>query len=284
MAGLLVIGWVISCTQIGCAQVGQTQWDTKTVTYSGVELDKQVVQTAQFQQVVFDNRRSRAGEVTWVFIDGDGSAWLRNGLTSEDPTPIDPLALDLMLQVATPGLYLARPCTFGLARSDPQCTNQVWTVDRYSAPVIESMQAALATRLTNEPAVLVGFSGGGVLALHLADSVANVVGLVTIAANLDVARWAEHHGYATALTDSSAPLVFPLRRPVVQLHIFGGRDENAPYHLSAELLSADSQAHVKVFEAADHDCCWQDLWPAIEAEFQQLMEASELTRASSSLR
>jgi hypothetical protein len=284
---LLGIGCIIGVTQMGCAPFGQTPGETRTVTYSGVDIDKQVVETAHFQQVIFDNRRLHTSETTWVFIDGDGNAWLRDGLASEDPTPADPLALRLMLKTTAPAIYLARPCTFDLVRVDPKCSAVVWTVDRYSEPVIQSMHAALAARLADEPVVLVGFSGGGVLALHLADRVENTVGVITLAANLDVANWAEHHGFTAALSQRSVPLRFPLRPdsgPIVRLHVFGGRDLNAPYSLSAELLARDSGARIKVFGEADHDCCWVSLWPAVVAEFQQLMEDSALTRASSSVR
>jgi len=262
--------------------MGQQQWASGTVTYSGAELDSRIVSTSHFQQVIFTRPASRRGEATWVFIDGDGNSWLRNGRASEDPTPTDPLALRLLLQTPERGIYLARPCSFG-ARADPRCAPAVWTVDRYSEVVIASMQAALAAYLTDEPVVLVGYSGGGVLAVQLAERIEHAVGVITVAANLDIARWALRHGYTPELARRSAPLRFPLRRPLLQLHVFGGRDDNAPYALAADLLAADPRAQVKVFPAADHDCCWQELWPAIAAQFQQLMDASDITRASSSV-
>ncbi|MDH3642375.1 MAG: alpha/beta hydrolase [Gammaproteobacteria bacterium] len=249
-----------------------------------MELDKQVVPSAHFQHVVFDNRRASAQQPTWVFIDGDGNAWLRDGLASEDPTPVDPLALRLMLQVSGRAVYLARPCAFDLARSDPRCSAQVWTVDRYSEEVVESMRSALVTYFADDQIVLAGFSGGAVLATQLADRLDSVVGLVTIAGNLDVARWAEHHGYSAALAARSAPLRLPPKRQFVRLHVFGAEDDNAPFELSAELLAGDPGARVRVFATADHDCCWAELWPRISAEFQQLMEAASLTWVSSAVR
>lgn len=284
LVNLLVVGWVIGCTQMGCSHTGQPQWQSRTVTYSGVELDKQVVPGAHFQHVVFDNRRPTAEQPTWVFIGGDGNAWLRHGLASEDPTPTDPLALRLMLQAPGRAVYLARPCTFDLARSDPRCSAQVWTVDRYSEQVVHSMGSALGSYLADDQIVLVGFSGGGVLAMQLADQLDGVVGLITIAGNLDVARWAEHHGYAPALQARSMPLRLPSERQFVRLHVFGAEDDNAPFELSAQLLARDLGARVRVFETADHDCCWAQLWPGIAAEFQQLMEAASLTRVSSAVR
>jgi pimeloyl-ACP methyl ester carboxylesterase len=264
--------------------MGQPQWQPKTVTYSGVELDKQVVPTAHFQHVVFDNRRSGTEQPTWVFIDGDGNAWLRDGLASEDPTPTDPLALRLMLHASGRAVYLARPCSFDLARSDPRCSAQVWTVDRYSEAVVQSMASALGSYLADDRIVLVGYSGGGVLALQLAEQLESVVGLISIAGNLDVARWVEHHGYSAALAARSAPLRLPPERQIVRLHVFGAEDDNAPLELSAELLARDPGARVRVFATADHDCCWEGLWPKIVQEFQQLMDAASLTWASSAVR
>ena len=264
-----------------------SQKEARTVTYSGAELDRRIVRTAQFQHVVFANRiaRSGASAPVWVFLDGDGNAWLRDGRTAEDPTPAKPLALDLLTGVPAPATYLGRPCAFGTVASDPACGPAVWTVDRYSPRVVESLrQAVLMLPLANAPIVLVGYSGGGVLAVQLARRLENAVGVITIAANLDVAAWADQHGYAPALAARTAAKAFPLRGGVLQLHVFGGRDTNAPYALAGDLLASDPNAHVRIFQAADHDCCWVGLWPEILAEFQQLMDAAALMRSSSSLR
>jgi len=277
---------LVSCFMIGCAQVDASQWQAKTVTYSGAELDRQIVRTSHFQHVLFSNRvvRSSSQAVVWVFVEGDGNAWLRDGRAAEDPTPIDPLALRLMTETSGPAIYVGRPCAFGTLTSDPQCTASVWTVDRYSPRVVESLLAAVRARLPADARpVLVGYSGGGVLALQLAQRLRRSVGVVTVAANLDVAAWASHHGYTEQLTARAAPLELP-RRDLLQLHLFGGRDTNAPYELAADLLAQDPNAHVRVFEQADHDCCWVQLWPEIMQEFQQLMDAAVLMRSNSSLR
>ena len=41
----------------------------------------------------------------------------------------------------------------------------------------------------------VGYSGGGVLAVLIAERLDNVAGVITVGANLDTDAWTEHHGY-----------------------------------------------------------------------------------------
>lgn len=218
-----------------------------------------------------------------MFLDGDGNSWLREGRASADPTPADPLALQLMALQKSPALYLSRPCAFGTLQSDNRCQPAVWTVDRYAAVVVESLLGALsALELQAAPLIIVGYSGGGVLALQLAARLDNALGVLTIAANLDVERWVEHHGYTQRLLQHTPPAPLPMRSGLVQLHVFGNLDDNAPYFLSAKLLAQDSRIRVRRFSGVDHDCCWSELWPLIAADFQQLMESSDPLPASSS--
>ncbi len=51
---------------------------------------------------------------------------------------------DLLAADAGCGIHLARPCTYGLARADPHCNPVVWTLDRYSPAVIESLRGRTA--------------------------------------------------------------------------------------------------------------------------------------------
>ncbi len=259
----------------------------ETVTYSGRKLDRQTVVTSHFQHVVFSDRarRSDSAHPTWLFLDGDGNSWLRNGRVAEDPTPTNPVALELMALNPTPAVYIARPCTFGTLQLDNACDPAVWTVDRYAGKVVDSLfDVMVGLGLLDVPVVVVGYSGGGVLALHLAARLQNAVGVLTIAANLDVDRWLKHHSYTKRLLENLPASPLPLRTTLVQLHVFGNSDDNAPYFLSAELLARDPNVRVRRFSGANHDCCWSELWPAIAADFQQLIKASDPIRSSSSVR
>ena len=133
----------------------------------------------------------------FVFIDGDGSPWSRAGAEpARDPTPHRAIALELATNTPHSVLYLGRPCYFTV-HSDSACTARIWTSDRYSKSVVESL-AAVVNRFAAEyrysHTVLIGYSGGGTLAALMAQYIASV-SVVTIAANLDVAAWASFHNY-----------------------------------------------------------------------------------------
>ncbi len=53
-----------------------------------------------------------------IYIEGDGLAWVSPSQPSDDPTPIDPVALRLALAQPTGrAVYVARPCQYGDASS-----------------------------------------------------------------------------------------------------------------------------------------------------------------------
>ena len=114
--------------------------------------------------------------------------------------------------------------------------------------------------------VLIGYSGGGSLAMLVAERVPRVVAVVTVAANLDTDAWTRLHGYqplASSLNPATRP---PLPGRIVQLHIAGGEDGNVPPEIIANFVAHQHGAQLRVFKNADHACCWEQLWPQILAE------------------
>ena len=100
--------------------------------------------------------------------------------------------LELMSLDHAPSLYLGRPCYFGMARQPP-CEPQYWTTLRFSESVVASMAAALKAAvgsMVEQGFVLIGHSGGGTLAMLLAQRLDRVQSVVTIAGNLDIEAWA----------------------------------------------------------------------------------------------
>ena len=145
---------------------------------------------------------------------------------------------------------------------------------------LNGLQQAIQEVANDRPLILVGYSGGGVLATALAARMERVKGLLTIAANLDVLAWTNHHGYAQEIARRSIPSPLPLVKTLTQLHVYGRADVAVPYALNAALLSKEPRAQVMHIETANHDCCWRQQWPQILAVFQQLMEADSITGAS----
>lgn len=114
--------------------------------------------------------------------------------------------------------------------------------------------------------VLIGYSGGGVLAWLMAERIPEVTHLVTIAANLDTDAWARLHGYS-ALTGSLNPAQrAPLPGHIEQLHLTGSRDRISPANL-VKATTARQGGNVEVrMLAVDHRCCWEESWPSVLRE------------------
>ncbi len=198
-----------------------------------------------------------------LYIGGDGTPWQRGRFPAKDPTPRYPVALTLLAQDPTPSALLGRPCYHGLATAPP-CQESVWTDGRYSATVVSSMTVA-AIRLSQDFAigelVLVGYSGGGTLAVLMAETLPSVRAVVTIAANLDITAWTQRHGYHPLTRSLNPHERQPLPASIQQLHLVGGNDTNVPSTIVQTYAKRQPQAQVWLFPGDDHRCCWPQRWP-----------------------
>lgn len=234
---------------------------THTAARSG--LRPALVQGEDFRHEMFLNAAT-AGRPLYIFIEGDGLPWRNNGTrVSDNPTPHHPLALQLAARTPRSVMYLGRPCYF-LARSDAACSPRVWTSGRYSAQVAASMAAVInryAAAQHVSGVVLLGYSGGGALAVLIAPLVPSTLAVVTIAADLDIDAWARLHGY-TPLAESLNPAAQPpLAAPIQEWHLVGDRDSVVPPHINDRYLERLDASHVWHFAAFDHVCCWAEQWP-----------------------
>ena len=216
-----------------------------------------------FQHVIYRRGAVAPGDVLHVYIEGDGRPWVGGGrFPADDPTPGKPLALHLMAKDPTPALYLGRPCYFGLATS-PGCDARYWTHARYSPEVVESMALALKREIAGEPAklILIGYSGGGSLAVLLAPYLEGLEQIVTLAANLDTEGWASRHGYEP-LSGSLNPIQRAQLTSIKHRHMVGALDTV----VSAESVRRFAQTHGGDFQLLpdySHTCCWEDNWPSL---------------------
>lgn len=229
-------------------------------------LERQTITTDHFSHLLIaTNTRRDTFETLHVYIEGDGRPWLRKDAIAADPTPRNPLALKLMLKDHTPSIYLGRPCYYGLMRS-PDCLPPTWTHRRYSAEVIDSMQAALEQYLQEhnyKHLTLIGYSGGGAIAMLLAPRFPQTTKLATIAANLDIDAWTRQHHFS-ALSGSLNPAKLPpLPSSIKQTHFAGKRDKNVPVAIIKYVSSRQSNSTVRIMETFDHVCCWEKEWPRL---------------------
>ena len=232
----------------GCAG-GETRDTDAAAIARGGRLAPTAFATATFDLQGWRRDDGRPGPL-FVYIEGDGFAYVDERTPSSDPTPRDPIAL--RLAAADPGpavLYLGRPCQFAPGRRDRRCTVRDWTIDRFTTPAVAALDEAIGRQ--RRPLVLVGYSGGGVVAALLAARRPDVERVVTLAAPLAVDRW-------TTLLDLS-----PLRHATIDVRVplvafAGQRDATVP----AEVATLPGARHI-VVPGFDHRCCWAHDWPRL---------------------
>lgn len=208
------------------------------------------------------------GPVLTVYLEGDGFAWA-GALPSTDPTPRDPLALRLALaHPAGNAAYLARPCQYvGAKRTG--CLQRYWTNARAAPEVVAAMDTALDAlkqRFGARRLELVGYSGGGALAVLLAARRRDVVRIVTVAGNLDHRAWTAHHRVRPLDASLNAADVADLVKAIPQVHWIGASDRIIPPRLARDwpgsLAGADG-ANIRIVPGFSHSCCWAEDWPRL---------------------
>lgn len=204
-------------------------------------------------------QRGAEAPILAIYLEGDGSPWLTRYQVAADPTPRNPLMLDLMARNPGPAVYLGRPCYFGV--EDPACHPLLWTHERYSNEVVESLAEVIRRLLASTGArrlSLFGHSGGATLALLLAPRIPQTCAIVTFAGNLDVGAWASFHSYSP-LMGSLDPATQSEQAAVPKLHFMGGRDSLIPPSVLRAATEKQANSTVRFYEEYDHSCCWAEV-------------------------
>jgi pimeloyl-ACP methyl ester carboxylesterase len=214
--------------------------------------------------MVMSAKRETNSQYLHVYLEGDGVPWTKRTIIAADPTSDSVLMLDLMAIDTQDSVYIGRPCYNGTARA-PGCDNRLWTSGRYSITVVEAMAGALRQLLkkTGHRYVrLFGHSGGGALAMLLAERFEQVTDVVTLAGNLDTAAWVTHHGYTPLYSSLNPSDRVPLPSTVRQWHWVAGRDRVIPAEILLPFIRRQPNALGVVVSNYSHNCCWQSMWPA----------------------
>lgn len=199
-----------------------------------------------------------------VYLPGDGIPW-RGRVPASNPTGRRHLALELMQRDPEPALLLGRPC-YLQRHLDADCEPALWTMARYSRPIIEALDRALEQLIEQtrpDSLLLVGYSGGGTLAVLLAARQALPTTVITVAANLDTRAWTRHHRHLPLSTSLNPAFDISPGSGFRQIHFMGERDSVVP----PETLHAYRQRHpdatYRVEAGYDHHCCWVETWPTL---------------------
>jgi pimeloyl-ACP methyl ester carboxylesterase len=245
----------------GCTSPGQRL--DQRAREAGLEIVH--VRAGEFPSIVYLKRSAgadHANPVLTVFLESDGIPWLGRS-PSDDPTTRQPVALEMLMRSPAPAAYVTRPCYNGV-RSD-KCHFELWTGARYSSAVVDSLVATVREaqrRAGADRVALVGYSGGGSLAVLIAERLENVASVVTVAANLDTDAWTDHHKYLR-LSQSLNPALSDRPHPWPELHLRGANDLVVPPATTERYFLRYPQAQQRTLEGFDHVCCWVRDWPAI---------------------
>ena len=225
---------------------------------------RQTLRAGEFELVSYYPAGGPSGPRLHVYLEGDGTP-IRGGRPALDPTTRRPVALRLMALDPAPAVLLGRPCYHG-EEATPPCGARLWTHARYSEDVVAALTTGLAA-LPAQELVLVGFSGGGALAMLLAARDARVVAVVTLAANLDVTAWTAWHGYDALVGSLDPAREPPLSMHILQIHLAGERDERVP----PAVIGPVPGGALRIVHAADHDCCWAASWRDVLKELSSTL-------------
>ena len=192
---------LITLLVVACAQSIPTGSDRLVHAQDIAQVGKmqmQRISTNDFDVLAFVRQgapqKSDSQSILTVYLEGDGHAWANRFTKSDDPTPLEPVALSLATQDPSANVaYLARPCQFVInTHYDRGCNSEFWTSRRYSAKMIEASNQALdqlKNRYHATQLVLIGYSGGGAIALLVAAQRKDVAKIITVAGNLDTVAW-----------------------------------------------------------------------------------------------
>lgn len=216
-----------------------------------------------FRLAAFARGAEAAGDTMVVYIEGDGAPWITPYHPPRDPTPQNPISLALAAaDTAQKVVYLGRPCQYLNAEDLRSCDSTFWIERRFAPEVISAYDDAvsqLKSSLGVRRIRLVGYSGGGVIAVLLAARRDDVESLVTVAAPLAVSEWVAWHG-ASPLTGSLDPAELSVNVHLPpSVHFVGGKDRIVPASVVEKFIYRKG-GRMETISGFDHDCCWVRDW------------------------
>jgi len=205
------------------------------------------------------------------YIEGDGFPYYRKSEISPDPTPKDSLVLKLAALDPRPNIvYIARPCQYTDPELNPLCraSHHYWTLQRMSEKAVESINQVIIKTNNDQPFSLVGYSGGGGIAVLLGARNDKVKDILTIAANLDIHRFVADHK-VSIMKGSLNPMDYAKKiNHIPQLHLSGGKDNIVKPFIADEYVKASNSICVykQEIENNTHSKGWENIWPDILAQ------------------
>ncbi len=212
-------------------------------------------------------RFDHPGAPLHVYIEGDGRAWLSRSRASRNPSPKNPVALQLAAKDSTENvMYIARPCQYVSFKKNPQCEFPYWTHKRFAPEIIDSVSAVIdigKKRARAKRLDIIGFSGGGAVAVLAAARRRDVGSLRTVAGNLDHQAWTQHHKVDALNGSLNAADVAKSVAHIPQIHYVGSQDEIVGEYVAESFRSKagrDNCIRIQTVPRVTHSKGWEKVW------------------------
>jgi len=198
-----------------------------------------------------------------IYIEGDGFAWIDRRTLSSNPTPINPLAFKLATIDSYENIaYIARPCQYVTTNN---CKETYWSNKRFSSEVVESVNEVINKLKSNteQKIELVGFSGGGAIAVLVASLRSDVIHITTVAGNLNHKLLNKQHKVSQMPKSLNAVDVAWKISHIPQLHLVGENDTIVFPSIADSYKKASLNSEkilIKTIPNCTHTQGWEDYW------------------------
>lgn len=230
----------------GCSSIPQTPEGFRMKT----------VETEHFSFLVWEKENIKSGQPLRFYIEGDGN-----------PDPKTPVAFEMAQKDTHDNIiYLTRPCQY--IDSDVCSNKAVYTSARFHREIFKEMEelAVYFIKKYKAPSVeIIGYDGGGTMALLLATKLPRVSKVITVAGILDTHSYAAQNNEKLddeTLNPAEQKNIITM---IPQVHYVGGKD-TVTTRRTAERFVARLQnprsATVKVLPSMNHDG-----WEKVQLDF-----------------
>ena len=223
------------------------------------------IKTGTFTLAAYYRLRPRGDIATYV--EGDGFAYVSSRELSTDPTPITPTGLILAISDSADSVvYIARPCQYVKLEHEKQCSKQYWSTHRFAEEVIASYDQALDQIKASLMATgfhLVGYSGGGAVAVLLAARRDDIKSIRTVAGYLDHVALNEEIGVAPLWGSLDPMNAARSLEGIPQVHYSGEGDSVIPTWVSQNFTAAVGNpacARSVMVDRVSHESGWETFW------------------------
>jgi len=221
-------------------------------------------------------RFDKPGEDLSIYLEGDGLAWVSRTEPSRDPTPDNPIGLKLTALDRAPNvIWIARPCQYTNVTENPFCKQYYWTIGRLSPEIVASVDLAItAAKLSakSNKIHLIGYSGGGGLAILIAARRNDVATIRTVAGNIDHEAFTSFHR-VTPMSQSMDPATVARSiNTIPQWHFYGENDKVVPKLIGESYLrkaGLKGCTQIQVITGVSHDRGWESHWLRLLQETSQ---------------